>query len=39
MRNFWEMIKSGIISPLDLNNTIHCYTTTTRSNLNETEKF
>ena len=29
MRNFWEMIKSGIKSPLvlELNDTIHCDTT------------
>ena len=33
------MIKSGIKSPLDLNNTIHCYTTKVWSYRNKIEKF
>ena len=33
------MIKSGIKSPLDLNNTIHCYTTKIWSYRNKIEKF
>ena len=37
--NFGEMIKSDIKSPLDLNNTIHCYTTKIWSYQNKIEKF
>ena len=33
------MIKSGIKYPLDLNNTIHCYTTKIWSYQNKIEKF